>query len=163
MSYKIIPQHAGIWLYQKKKITQILVLINKQQPPPLIYSIVINSLYQKNWFLGWPSKIRSYKVLWNHWCEPNFKAPFIYSTKKRYILALRAMHLLAFLHWLALRAKTYLTPIGDRKENACLQLHCQVSRQPKRCRSAMLVDPKGRHFGMFQVLYKKSIRLLLSS
>ena len=35
--------------------------------------------------------------------------------------------------------------IGDRKDGDCLQLNGQVSRQPKRCRSAML-DPKGRAF-----------------
>ena len=35
--------------------------------------------------------------------------------------------------------------IGNRKDSVCLQLHGQVSRQPKRCRSAML-DPKGRTF-----------------
>ena len=35
--------------------------------------------------------------------------------------------------------------IGDRKDRVCLQLHGQVSRQPKRCRSAMF-DPKGRAF-----------------
>ena len=35
--------------------------------------------------------------------------------------------------------------IGDRKDGVCLQLTGQVSRQPKRCRSAML-DPKGRAF-----------------
>ena len=35
--------------------------------------------------------------------------------------------------------------IGDRKDGACLQMHGLVSRQPKRCRSAML-DPKGRSF-----------------
>ena len=35
--------------------------------------------------------------------------------------------------------------IGNRKDTVCLQLHGQVSRQPKRCRSPML-DPKGRAF-----------------
>ena len=35
--------------------------------------------------------------------------------------------------------------IGNRKDSLCLQLHGQVSRQPKRCHSAML-DPKGRTF-----------------
>ena len=36
-------------------------------------------------------------------------------------------------------------PIGDRKDDVCLQLHGQVFRQPKRCGSAML-DPKGGAF-----------------
>ena len=35
--------------------------------------------------------------------------------------------------------------IGDRKDGVCLQLHGQVSRQPKRCSSAML-EQKGREF-----------------
>ena len=35
--------------------------------------------------------------------------------------------------------------IGNRKDAVYLQLHSQVSRQPKRCRSAML-DPKSRAF-----------------
>ena len=35
--------------------------------------------------------------------------------------------------------------IGTCKDKICLLLHGQVSRQPKRCRSAML-DPKGRAF-----------------
>ena len=35
--------------------------------------------------------------------------------------------------------------IGNRKDSVCLQLHGQVSRQPKPCHSAML-DPKGRAF-----------------
>ena len=35
--------------------------------------------------------------------------------------------------------------IGNRKDNVCLQLHGQVSSQPKRCHSAML-DPNGRAF-----------------
>ena len=35
--------------------------------------------------------------------------------------------------------------IGDHKDYVCLQLHGQVSRQPKRCHSAVL-DPKGRAF-----------------
>ena len=35
--------------------------------------------------------------------------------------------------------------IGNQKDGVCLHLHGQVSRQPKRCRSAML-DPKGRAF-----------------
>ena len=35
--------------------------------------------------------------------------------------------------------------IGNHKDGACLQLHGQASKQPKRCRSAML-DPKGRAF-----------------
>ena len=37
----------------------------------------------------------------------------------------------------------YYPYIGNRKNGVCLHLHGQVSRQPKRCRSAML-DPKGR-------------------
>ena len=32
-----------------------------------------------------------------------------------------------------------LVNIGDRKDGVCLELHGQVSWQPKRCRSAMLV------------------------
>ena len=35
--------------------------------------------------------------------------------------------------------------IGNLKVGVCLQLHGQVSRQPKHCRSAML-DPMGRAF-----------------
>ena len=35
------------------------------------------------------------------------------------------------------------TSIGNRKDCVCLHLHGHVSRQPKRCRSAML-DPKVR-------------------
>ena len=35
--------------------------------------------------------------------------------------------------------------IEHRKDGICLQMHGQVSRQPKHCRSAML-DPKGRAF-----------------
>ena len=35
--------------------------------------------------------------------------------------------------------------IGDRKDGVCLQLHSQVSRQPKHCRSAMF-DTKVRAF-----------------
>ena len=35
--------------------------------------------------------------------------------------------------------------IGDRKDVICLKMHGHVSRQPKRCHSAML-DPKGRAF-----------------
>ena len=38
--------------------------------------------------------------------------------------------------------------IGNTKESVCLQLHGQVSRQPKRCRSAML-DQKGHAFRCF--------------
>ena len=34
-----------------------------------------------------------------------------------------------------------VTKIGNRKDGVCLQLHGQVSKQPKHCRSAML-DPK---------------------
>ena len=37
------------------------------------------------------------------------------------------------------------TTIGNRKDCVCLHLHGQVSRQPKRCRSAML-DPMGQAF-----------------
>ena len=35
--------------------------------------------------------------------------------------------------------------IGNRKDDVCLQLHGQVSGQPKHCHSAVL-DPKGRAF-----------------
>ena len=38
-----------------------------------------------------------------------------------------------------------IASIGDREDGVCLQFYGQVSRQPNRCRSAML-DPKGRSF-----------------
>ena len=41
-------------------------------------------------------------------------------------------------------------PIGNRIDSVCLQVHGQVSRQPKSCRSAML-DPKGPAFGCVSV------------
>ena len=38
-----------------------------------------------------------------------------------------------------------IASIGNRKDTVCLYLQGQMSRQPNRCRSAML-DPKGRAF-----------------
>ena len=45
--------------------------------------------------------------------------------------------------------------VGNRKDGVCLQKNGQVSKQPKRCRSAKL-DPKARveHLGVFQVFYR---------
>ena len=51
----------------------------------------------------------------------------------------------ALINFLSLNHPLITTIIGDCKEGFCLQLHGQVSGQPKRCRSAML-DPKGRAF-----------------
>ena len=48
------------------------------------------------------------------------------------------------LEYSALTSAKFLA-IGNRKDDVCLQFHGQVSRQPRRCHSAML-DPKGRSF-----------------
>ena len=73
----------------------------------------------------------------SHWLKECSKL----TIANRYILKVKPISIL----YCVFRWKYYESSIGNRKDSVCLQLYDQVSRQPKRCRSAML-DPKGRAF-----------------
>ena len=53
-------------------------------------------------------------------------------------MALKSIYWRFFWKETYIHSKQYVKTIGNRKESICLQLIGQVSKQPKRCRSAML-------------------------